>query len=243
MLVAVWAVVLVPMWAHRQTTPSESEISPSARVISRRRQAESPAGGHSARAGSFRVGPVPSTYAAMLRRRRTVLLVLTGAVLGALAAVLIGFPAPLLALAALPYAGYLIWLRRTAAHAAARRAVLRRRVDGRRAASFRDFGDPTPAAADVAAAPATADQPAPTAMPTASVEADTGPDVTGVAGADTTPWLPVPLPLPSYVTAAPAPKVIDGDWHEEELLDGELPGEASAYALGEDALRRRAVGD
>lgn len=239
MLVTVWAVVLVPMWAHRQHTPAESDLSPGTRVIARRPQPPAVPGEHSARSGSVRVGPVPPARVTMLRRRRTALSVLSGVLLLALLAVLIGFPAPLLLVAALPYAGYLLWLRSTAAQAAARRAVLRRRVAGQRAASFRDFGAP-PASGPVEPVAASASP----ALPLDAVAtAEAAASASAEAGSSSTPWLPVPLPLPSYVTAAPAPRVIDGDWHEEELLDGELPGEASAYALGADILRRRAVGD
>jgi hypothetical protein len=233
-LIAVWAVVLVPMWAHRQSPP-ESEFAPDARVITRRPDRAAPVTGqHSARSGSFRVHQPPRRTAATLRRRRIVLAALTGVLLVTSIAVLAGFPFPALALPVVPYVGYVTWLRRSAAASAARRQALRRRVAAARAAGFRDFaGAPAPAvAADPTPQPATA--------PAAAQPTPAGPLPGTPSDA---PWLPVPVPLPSYVTAAPAPAVIDDDWHEETLLDGDLPGEASAYALGDDVLRRRAVGD
>lgn len=52
------------------------------------------------------------------------------------------------------------------------------------------------------------------------------------------PWRPVPVPLPTYVTAGPAPRVVD-EWAEED--DEALPGDPAAYGLG-GRQRRRAVG-
>lgn len=58
------------------------------------------------------------------------------------------------------------------------------------------------------------------------------------AAATGRPWRPVPVPLPTYVTAGPAPRVVD-EWAEED--DDALPGDPAAYGLG-DRQRRRAVG-
>jgi hypothetical protein len=236
-LVAVWAVVLVPMWAHRQNVPSETEELNGARLISRRPHYQALAlGRHSARFGSARALSAPMSRTAMLRRRRNVLLALTAALAVTVLGVLAGLPSALLAVPTLPYAGYLIWLRRTTVEAAVRREASERQVAEQRAAGFRDFGTPVADEAPVGSAPAAA---SPEALPADRNVTESAPDL----GPSTAPWRPVPLPLPSYVTAPPAPTVIDGEWHEEMLLEGELPGEASAYALGDEALRQRAVGD
>lgn len=207
------------------------------------RPPESPAAGRhagrydarllAARLGSLLVGSALDASGA-LRRRRAVLGGLTGGLALTALAVLLGLPAGMLLLPGGASAGYVLWLRRTAVQAAASRQAAHA---GRRA-GFRDFGAPA-VGADPALG-ATLEEPiAPARSETGGVGAGGRPyDVPSTA-----PWLPVPLPLPSYITAPPAPAVIDGDWHEELLLEGELPGEASAYALGEEVLRRRAVGD
>ncbi len=202
----------------------------------------------------------------MLRRRRIVVgvavcVVVVTLVAGIFGAVpLVGGAVPLLA-----FAGYVASLRRSAVTAAAGRRRRQRREAARRAAGFRDFAPaavPTTmtAPAPVPAAPVAA---APNASPAAPNAAPASPMATPVAriapppladplspaaearpvvGGE--PWTPVRVPLPSYVTAAPAPRVVDGDWHEEDLVEGELPGDAAAYALEDEAVeRRRAVGD
>lgn len=267
-LIVVWAVVLVPMWAHRHSTPPEAELSPGARVIARRpdsrrpdswrpdswrpdgepqRRPSLPGTAHSARSGSAGSGSGTAPWrakATTLGRRRAVLAGLTGALLVTALAVLAGLPSPVLLVPAAPCAGYVVWLRQTTVAAQTHRNALRRLVDAERAAGFRDFDAPAVVEGESAISSAGMPSPAPVGLSAQRRDAsgaalDSAPDV----APSTAPWLPVPLPLPSYVTAAPAPTVIDGDWHEEILLEGELPGEASAYALGDDVLGRRAVGD
>ena len=117
---------------------------------------------------------------------------------------------------------------------------------------FRDFGQPQPArSAETMAAETVAETAAVEAMATETMATETAgssraadpANLPSVATPSSEPWLPVSIPLPSYVTASPAPTVVNGDWHEEDLMEGELPGEASAYALDADLMRRRAVGD
>lgn len=160
----------------------------------------------------------------MLRRRRAATGLLgLGSVLAGTAYAAGLLPWPALAAAVLPAAGFALWLRRVAVAEARAARAARADLLARRAERFRDFGQPQTIPAPAAAPPA---EPRPAVA----------------AGGEL--WTPVPLPLPTYVTAPPAPKVVDGTWHEEDLTDGELPGEATAYALDEDLPEHRpAVGD
>lgn len=256
-LVVVWAVVLVPMWVHRHDDETPEISLPGSRVIPRRRDVATsvPAGERRyavrPRVAPARVRPRRSARA-MLRRRRIVVgvavcVVVVTLVAGIFGAVpLVGGAVPLLA-----FAGYVASLRRSAVTAAAGRRRRQRREAARRAAGFRDFPPaavpttmtapapvpPAPVAASPMATPVARIAPPPLADPL-SPAAEARPVVGGE------PWTPVRVPLPSYVTAAPAPRVVDGDWHEEDLVEGELPGDAAAYALEDEAVeRRRAVGD
>jgi hypothetical protein len=166
-------------------------------------------------------------------------------------------PPLVLLLPVVPLAGYVGWLRRTARQIGTRRRQAARELASTRAMRFRDFGQPQPArSAETMAAETVAETAAVEAMATETISTETmavetagssraadPANLPSVATPSSEPWLPVSIPLPSYVTASPAPTVVNGDWHEEDLMEGELPGEASAYALDADLMRRRAVGD
>ena len=193
-----------------------------------------------------------------MRRRRLVLAGLIAAVLVMSVGTLAGLLPPLvLLLPVVPLAGYVGWLRRTARQIGTRRRQVARELASTRAMRFRDFGQPQPArSAETMAAETVAETAAIEAMATETMSTETmavetagssraadPANLPSVATPSSEPWLPVSIPLPSYVTASPAPTVVNGDWHEEDLMEGELPGEASAYALDADLMRRRAVGD
>ena len=193
-----------------------------------------------------------------MRRRRLVLGGLIAAVLVMSVGTLAGLLPPLvLLLPVVPLAGYVGWLRRTARQIGTRRRQAARELASTRAMRFRDFGQPQPArSAETMAAETVAETAAIEAMATETMSTETmavetaassraadPANLPSVATPSSEPWLPVSIPLPSYVTASPAPTVVNGDWHEEDLMEGELPGEASAYALDADLMRRRAVGD
>ena len=255
-----WAVVLVPMWARRYS-PSDTELSPQARVITRRSSVNHNGAEHARREPREPgvLGLRRPASSATMRRRRLVLAGLIAAVLVMSVGTLAGLLPPLvLLLPVVPLAGYVGWLRRTARQIGTRRRQAARELASTRAMRFRDFGQPQPArsadtmAAETAAAETMATEAISTetmAVETMAVEtaassraADPA-NLPSVATPSSEPWLPVSIPLPSYVTASPAPTVVNGDWHEEDLMEGELPGEASAYALDADLMRRRAVGD
>ena len=193
-----------------------------------------------------------------MRRRRLVLAGLIAAVLVMSVGTLAGLLPPLvLLLPVVPLAGYVGWLRRTARQIGTRRRQVARELASTRAMRFRDFGQPQPArSAETMAAETVAETAAVEAISTETISTETmavetagssraadPANLPSVATPSSEPWLPVSIPLPSYVTASPAPTVVNGDWHEEDLMEGELPGEASAYALDADLMRRRAVGD
>lgn len=213
-LVVIWALVLVPMYVHRHDGAVVDEGQ--ARVLSRRPVPRSSPG-----ATARPAAEVPRRTSRAYRRRRTVLTVLAAALVASLATLpVLAALVPMSAIAA-----YAFTLRRQAARAAARARVRRLAAARERARRFRDFAAPAPAE--------------PAAPDTIAVATEAAP-----LAAEAGTWTPVPVPLPTYVTAPPAPRVIADDWHEEDILDeGELPGEAAAYGLGEDLEQRRAVGD
>ena len=183
----------------------------------------------------------------MLRRRRLTLLVLAFvAITGVIGVALGSLPWPVPALGAVLFLGYVGGLRAHAVRAAARRRQDRRAEIARRIARFRDFAPAAPVTAPPGAAAQVA---APTPAAPTVVEPRLEPAAQDVpAAVDGTAWTPVPVPLPTYVTAPPAPRVAAGDWHEEDLAaEGELPGRAADYGLeaedGTGVDRRRAVGD
>lgn len=247
------------MWVRRhdavEVDTAHGAPSTEGRLLLRRRM-ELPV--RAGRSGSRRLSAPRQVAVPTLRVRRIAFAVLALLLAVAAVAALLGVLAPsIVALPLLLLSGYGGWLRVTAVQAAARRREQRRLRSDRRAVGFRDFAVPQPAraSADVALPlvgwsagdtrpPATTPEPA-GAEPAGAAASGARWEATASAdGAGRGLWTPMSVPLPSYVTAAPGPKVVMGDFHEEDLLDGELPGEASAYGLGEEILeRRRAVGD
>lgn len=162
----------------------------------------------------------------MLRRRRATLLVLGGLLVVTAVGVLVGaLPPFFVGASAVLVATYGWRLRRSVRTERRRGRAARRLARAHRTSRFRDFAVP--------------DAPLATPSPAHASAADGA-----AASADDQSWTLVPLPLPSYVTAPPAPSVVDGDWHEEDLVEDELPGGGAPYGLDTPAEEpRRAVGD
>lgn len=213
--------MLVPHWAP--PAPEDHTEEPSGRVLARRPVSEElMAGRHEIRLPADPSRPAAAR--ARLRRRRRVIGILTAGLLLVVLGVLTGLLGPAwLLVPVAPTAVYLASLRRCVVRSA--RAARVARTTGR-TARFQDFGEPAPAAR-----PEAVPAPLPVQPVVVAEEEDRG-------------WMPVPLPLPSYLTAPVAPRVSDRDFHEEDLAEDELPGAVAEYGLDEPAQEhRRASGD
>ena len=283
-----WAVVLVPMWLRRHDEVSESRsvdrFQGAMRTLSRReasvdrREVFVPRRPAAVRAHADGEPVVLSPIQQAAARRRLVVLSLSGAVLLALLLGAVGVtPMLLTALPLVLLVAYVLQARSALRREQARALAARRR----RAVAARRRRQ-------VAAAQAAADGSGPlrrTARPARPVAAQVAgvaevPEVAAVAAADVVAadvepdfydqiaqraWDPVPVPVPTYVSAPKAPRsvrVIDltlpGAWTSGRLdAPGELTAELTAeqeqaaVAIERDPIvtgevlveRRRAVGD
>jgi hypothetical protein len=226
-LIVMWFVVLVPMFVRRHDesieTRSMDRFATARRVLSRRSRTTDPS---LSRPRAEMMPPTSATAARiradcrrrMMARRRRTLATLTGLLFAGLggALALAAWLWTVTTIAGLLLAGYLGWLRQEARRQHARAA--------RRAAVFsRSTPSQPPHVARVAAAAPTADTesagtespvPAPTrrtgrvirpGWATRKTVAAPSPAAAPAAAAEYTgAWEPTPVPLPTYVTKAPA---------------------------------------
>jgi len=230
-LVVMWLVVLVPMFVRRHDdrieTRSMDRFATAMRVLSRRSPGT---GGVAGRRRYATTPPVPyadgaspvrtAARAQMLRRRRRTLAVLaTTALLGLPAALLVTSWLWLVQVpAALLLAGYVGWLRQQV-----------RREEERRSRRAVLFGEPTTAGSrrrTVARRPLPASR---------TVTAD----ASGAPPHEDRSWRPVPVPTPTYVTAPAARRRADS---LVELDDDDLSF-ADLDPFGDAVERRRAVNE
>lgn len=209
-IIGMWALVLIPMWLRRHDEATEArsveKFSTAMRVLSRR---TAPAGEHRYVIGplsdsddatadasrprkSWRLPPAPLPVSpaarAAARRRQVALLLAIGLVLLVLALVvgLIGPAAPVIVGMAL--IAYLLNARREAMRSAARRSPRARPTVRTVAAGSRPRGIVPDAPAEL---PDDGAAEAPVDAAEAIFDQET----------NTTTWQPVPVPLPTYVTA------------------------------------------
>ncbi len=254
-LVGIWAAVLLPMWLRRHDAMTEARsvdrFSTAVRVLSRRTSrstqpervapVETSAKGVGAVAAAPSRRRTPTDARALLRQRRQRLLfglLAVTALLTLLTLVgLLGWEFPVLGgVGTVGYVGHL--------RAEAKRSIARAR---RRRASARPTVRPTAAAGSAAVPAARAASavaaPAPAVFDGAADWAD-DPANSGGAGEAWESvggglWSPVPVPLPMYVTAPPAPPRA-----YRPLLDDPIgDDEAAGPRLDEILRRRRAVND
>ncbi len=241
-IIALWAVVLVPMWVRRHDEANESRsvdrFHHAMRILSRRgtdmpdqRQVLQPrrqpvvdvvvTGGHRSSATRSRA----EARASQAQRRRRTLAVLAGVFLVVAGLALLGVVSPWLAvLPALLTAAFVVHLRQEARRASAREARLRRlrRESASRAA----------VSGAVAGAVAGSEQRrAARAVFASTAAADlesSQPAEFYDAVADRV-WEPVPVPVPTYVNAPKAPRSV-------RTMDLTEPGTYSAGRRVEDEL-------
>jgi hypothetical protein len=243
-IIAMWAVVLVPMWIRRyeerRQSSSVDRFSTAMRTLRR------PAAPATARevwvpkrevaAEVYATGHQPVSTAtvtrrslAARRRRTSVGLIAVVAVVGLLG-VLGVIPGWLIGVPLLLLGAFVVHLRQEARREAARRA--RRRRQERDLASRRDRADLVERAGQVRVHAArrltesleSFDAAEPTVAPTASVTETSG-DQLYDAVAEAV-WEPVPVPLPTYVTAPKAPRSV-------RTIDLTKPGAYSSGRLEE----------
>ena len=227
-LVVMWLVVLVPMFVRRHDDRSETRsmdrFATAMRVLSRRSPGT---GGVAGRRRYATTPPVPyadgaspvrtAARARMLRRRRRTLAVLaTTAVLGVPAALLVApWLWPVAVSAGLLLVGYLGWLRQQV-----------RREEERRDRRTVLFGEP--AAAGDGRRPAAARHTRPAGR-------GVGAEQTGTARPADRSWRPVPVPAPTYVTAPVvrrrAGSLVDLDDDDLSLADLDRFGDAVERSL------------
>jgi hypothetical protein len=232
-IVGVWAVVLVPRWRRSRQAPADPRSSHDARVLSRRRS-PMPAG----RSAALPPPPAsrrPRAAGMAVRRRRVALalLILTVVAAGTGGARLIPLPA-----AILPAVLLVAYLMLPSLTGGSRRRARRRPVDREPAE------EPTPVGAW--RAPVGVPLPAgPVVEPPSEQPSDTP------ERADGDGWEPVPVPLPTYVTAPVARRPIrtidlttPGAWTDSAQVDARPAGGPADPGSPETAAAsRRAVND
>jgi hypothetical protein len=241
-IIALWAVVLVPMWVRRHDEANESRsvdrFHDAMRILSRRgtdmpdqRQVLQPrrqpvvdvvvTGGHRSAATRSRA----EARASQAQRRRRTLAVLAGVLLVVAGLALLGvLPVWLIALPALLTAAFVVHLRQEARRAAAREARvqrLRRQSASRAVVSGAVTGA-------VAGSEQRRAARAREVFASAAPEQSSQPAEFYDAVADRV-WEPVPVPVPTYVTAPKAPRSV-------RQLDLTQPGTYSSGRRVEDEL-------
>ena len=278
LIVGAWLAVLVPMALRSHDTASAAStvdrFSDAMRVLSRR-SAGLPAPVDDVPLVPARAPREPRALTPAARRRR-VLGVLVLLAVATLAGVVVG-PVWLLVphlVADLLLVGVLAWLRRSRSAAARvqlqeRAQVQRRAGTGRAAPRRREEAAEVPAAVpvpvvaprqreevvfdqeSVPAAPVPAPAvPAPAALAAAAAGGLPGADApTRARGAQGAPWQPVPVPVPTYVTAARTPRLVptplaSGPAAPAARASAERGHDHDARSVELDhILGRRAVGD
>jgi hypothetical protein len=285
-IVAAWALFLVPQWLHRRAEATarladripEAELDDPAdadadagrrRRFGRRELTRRTAAPATRRRWLRRRPPRPaptlesgaprssSGRPAAARRRRVLAVLAAATLLTAVAvglAALLGLPVPawLVAVPGSLMVGYLLLL--ALVHPATAAATTQR---GREPQSL------TSGSAATAPEPAVRPVPAMTSVPSA-VEASVGGDLRGVPGLADVPdlrdlsadeqgtWTPVPLPVPTYVTAPRAPRSVrtidlsnPGSWTAAPEATAADPTPAPDLEEADDSVveHRRAVGD